>query len=331
VTRSGAIGVVAIGRNEGQRLLRCLTSLAGMRAVYVDSGSTDGSPLRARGLGIDVVELDRSRPFTAARGRNAGFERISERIPDLEWVQFIDGDCELHPDWIAAASAYLAAHADVAVVFGRRRERDPDASLYNRLADLEWDGSPGDALACGGDALIRAQVFREVGGYDPALIAGEDPDLCLRIRRAGYRIMRLDREMTLHDAAMLRFGQWWRRQFRSGHAYAEAAIGKRDPDPQKRRRLYSALLFAGVLPAAALAASACIGAAGWLTLTAYALPLARSYREVRPRCTARHAALYAVACTIGKFAELAGALRFAVDRFLRRRTATLIEYKGPDL
>ena len=63
------LGVVAIGRNEGERLRRCLNSVVGRghTVVYVDSGSTDGSTELARELGADVVELDLSLPFTMAQ------------------------------------------------------------------------------------------------------------------------------------------------------------------------------------------------------------------------------------------------------------------------
>ena len=63
--------------------------------VYVDSGSNDGSVQRARHLGADVIELDMRVPFTAARARNVGFRRLREISPDIEYVQFVDGDCEL--------------------------------------------------------------------------------------------------------------------------------------------------------------------------------------------------------------------------------------------
>src|SRR5215475_7559873 len=78
-------GVVAIGRNEGDRLVRCLRSLTkASKIIYVDSGSSDNSVREARSLGADVVELDPTTPFTAARARNAGFERLRQLAPDLQ-------------------------------------------------------------------------------------------------------------------------------------------------------------------------------------------------------------------------------------------------------
>ena len=191
-----------IGRNEGARLVACLASLTGQvrRLVYVDSGSTDGSVMAARAAGAEVVVLDMALPFTAARARNAGLAVLADAPP--EFVQLVDGDCAVQPGWIAAALAGFAAHPAAVVLCGRRRERFPEASVYNALADREWNTPIGPALTCGGDALMRFDAVQTVGGYDPRLIAGEEPDLCLRLRAKGGEVWRIDAEMTLHDAAM---------------------------------------------------------------------------------------------------------------------------------
>ena len=88
-------GVVVIGRNEGDRLTRCLASIGSTTSVivYVDSGSSDGSPMRAAAAGAVVHPLDLARPFTAARARNEGVLQLqrSSSLPDF--TQFIDGDC----------------------------------------------------------------------------------------------------------------------------------------------------------------------------------------------------------------------------------------------
>ena len=261
------VGVVAIGRNEGERLRRCLASLAGTvtRIVYVDSGSTDGSVEMARGLGAEVVELDRAVPFTAARARNAGLARLVQVAPDLSLVQFVDGDCEVAAGWIDAAMGSLREQPAVAVVCGRRRERDPGASPFNRLCDMEWDTPLGFADACGGDALMRVEPVRAAGGYDESLIAGEEPDLCLRLRRGGWRILRIDAEMTLHDAAMTRVRQWWRRTMRGGYAYAEgAARHGGGPERYWVREVRSNWLWGLALPVGALALAVPTG--GWSLL-----------------------------------------------------------------
>lgn len=219
------IGFVAIGRNEGERLKRCLSSLRQIsdRIVYVDSGSKDGSVDFARELGVNVVQLDVSQGFTMARARNAGWKRLLEISPGVTHVQFIDGDCELVDSWLPLAQAYTETHANIAVVCGRRRERFPERSLYNRLTDIEWNTPVGEARSCGGDALFRRSVLEAAGGYQEDLIAGEEPELCQRIRREGWKIARIDGDMTWHDADMLSFSQWWKRYVRGGYGASDVA------------------------------------------------------------------------------------------------------------
>ncbi|MDP3088412.1 MAG: glycosyltransferase [Methylotenera sp.] len=219
------IGVVVIGRNEGVRLLKCLQSLVGKvkHIVYVDSGSTDDSVVFAQNAGVDIVHLDVTIPFTAARARNAGAFYLLQKYDSLDYFQFVDGDCEVVNGWLDQAIIFLNTHPSVAVVCGRRRERFPDASIYNRLCDIEWNTPIGDAKACGGDALMRCDAFKSVNGFRGDLIAGEEPELCIRLRFAGYKVHRLEAEMTLHDAAMTSFKQWWRRTTRGGYAFALGA------------------------------------------------------------------------------------------------------------
>ena len=192
---SAKIGIVAIGRNEGERLKSCLRSVVGTagRVVYVDSGSTDRSVDAARAIGADVVALDMQVPFTAARARNEGLRRLRRGSPNLAYVQFIDGDCEIIAGWLERAAAFLDTHPDVALVCGRRHERYPKGSIYNMLCDIEWDTAVGEAKACGGDVLMRIDALEAVNGYRADLIAGEEPELCVRLRIAGWRRIRTGR------------------------------------------------------------------------------------------------------------------------------------------
>ena len=181
------MGVVAIGRNEGERLKRCLRSVPShVPVVYVDSASTDGSVEFARSTQATVVELDMAKPFSAARARNEGFASLLEYYPDITFVQFVDGDCELELHWLDRAKNFFESQPRIAAVCGRRRERYPKASLYNRMCDEEWNTPTGQADACGGDAMMRVKAFVDVGGYDAMMIAGEEPELCSRLRAAGW-------------------------------------------------------------------------------------------------------------------------------------------------
>ena len=330
------LGVVVIGRNEGARLIRCLRSVAdGVQVVYVDSGSTDGSVEAARGLNAAVVELDTARPFTAARARNAGFTRLLELRPDAELVQFLDGDCELHSEWLATAASEIQQRPEVAVVCGRRRERCPQHSIYNRLCDLEWDTPIGVARSCGGDALMRVASLRAVGGYNPDLIAGEEPELCVRLRAAQWTILRIDAEMTLHDAAMTRWQQWWRRAVRAGHAYAEVSAlhGRAGPRRQVRSNAFWATLpILGIVTALLAATVSSLGACAilGLVIAAYLVLSARVYRHRRRRgATPERARLYALFTVLAKFPMALGQLRYHINRATGRRQM-LIEYKAAE-
>src|SRR5690606_11642871 len=128
------VGVVVIGRNEGDRLRRCLESLLTQGAgpmVYVDSGSTDGSAQMAGSLGVFVEHLDTEVPFTMTRGRTSVYCKLMEMHPELAWVQFVDGDCEVDRNWVAQGLTFLRSQPEVVAVCGFRRERFPERSAYN--------------------------------------------------------------------------------------------------------------------------------------------------------------------------------------------------------
>lgn len=324
------VGLVAIGRNEGQHLHQCLLSVIGKVSaiVYVDSGSTDGSVELARSLGVDVIELDLSIPFTAARARNAGFAHLLKIDGQLEYVQFVDGDCEIVEGWLECAQHELDTHPDIAIVCGRRRERFPDFSIYNRLCDMEWDTSIGEAKACGGDAMMRVQAFQQVGGFNPALIAGEEPELCVRLQQQGWKIFRLDAEMTLHDAQMKSFSQWWNRAMRAGYAYVEGAwLHGREPERHWVRESRSIWFWGLLLPLLALGMAWTTHGFSLLLLIAYPALVSRIFFNLyRSNICSKHAALYALFCVVGKFAQVGGALRFLYSRLIGTKSK-LIEYK----
>lgn len=319
-------GVVVIGRNEGERLRACLLSVMHTGpVVYVDSDSTDDSVRMARGLGAEVMALDLTVSFTAARARNAGFKRLMELAPDLSYVQFVDGDCEVVAGWLAIAMEFLMAHPQVAVACGRRRERYPDRSVFNALCDEEWNTPVGEAKACGGDAVMRTAAFQGVQGFREDLIAGEEPELCVRLRAAGWRIWRLDAEMTIHDAAMTRLGQWWKRSVRAGYAFAEgASLHGGSPERHWVRESRSAWFWGAVIPLMVLPSVWVFGAPGLWLLAIYPVQFLRlAVRGARSRRRNCWRALFLV---LGKFPEVQGQMKFSWNRWMGRRSR-LIEYK----
>jgi GT2 family glycosyltransferase len=317
----GGVAAIVIGRNEGARLIKCLKSVHGAatRIIYVDSGSTDGSQRAAVALGAELVELDMSRPFTAARARNAGLEKLSRDLGEVVYVQFIDGDCTLHPDWIEAGRRFLTANPDVVAVSGNLLETYPDASIYNRLCADEWRVPPGEVRACGGIVMMRVYPLLQAGGFREDLIAGEEPELCVRLRRAGGKIWRLDTEMASHDAAMTRFGQWWQRTRRGGYAFAEGvALHGVPPEQHCVPELRRVVLWGMILPLVTV-----LGA----LVTPWALLLLMAWPTQVVRLRLRGMPWYrALFLTLTKLPEAQGALTYWWRRATGKSTR-LIEYK----
>ncbi len=275
-------------------------------------------------------------PFTAARARNAGAERLREQAAGVAMIQFVDGDCELAARWLDAAQGTLGAEPRLAAVCGRLRERRPEATIYNAMADIEWDAPVGEVRACGGNAMYRAEAFHAVGGFDERVPAGEEPELCLRLRREGWAIRRIAAEMGLHDADMTRFGQLWRRSVRGGHGYGQGIwMHGRGPERLYVRRVASIVVWTLSLPVGLVAAAVVFGsgvatgiaAAGLLGLhAAQAVRLiVRERRAGRPwpLAAARGGWLH-----VGKFAEAIGIAKFFANR-LRGRGQGVIEHRRP--
>jgi GT2 family glycosyltransferase len=240
-------------------------------------------------------------------------------------VQFVDGDCEIAEGWLDAATAFLDAHPEVAAVCGRRRERYPERSIYNLLCDIDWDRPTGETRACGGDAMIRCDAFRAVGGYNAALIAGEDPELCVRLRAAGWRIWRLAQPMTLHDAVMTRFTQWWTRAVRTGYVFAQGAhMHGRTPDRYCVRESRSAWLWGLGLPLTAAVLTLWLGPMALALLVVYPLQVTRL--AANGTRSARENWWSALFLVLGKLPEAIGQVKFLLHRYGGTR-ARLIEYK----
>ena len=334
------IGAVVIGRNEGVRLQRCLKSLLAVidHVVYVDSGSTDDSLTIAAECRVEIVSLDTSTKFSAGRARNDGFERLMMLHPELTLVQFVDGDCELMPGWIEAGFDQLSVRSDVAVVCGRRRERHPEHSLFNRLIDFEWNTPVGECSASGGDFLIRANYFHAVGGFNTQVIAGEEPELGFRIRQHGWRILRIDHEMTLHDAALTSISSWWKRERRSGYGGLDVHSRiARDSNSYFARHVRSTwfwslgwliLLCLMLAIGGLLNGMAGILSGGLFWFLATMVQIARIASRYRLPQISRIASLRMAALTLlSKWPQMLGLFTWLRDRWLGRHPR-LIEYKA---
>jgi hypothetical protein len=322
---SERLGFVVIGRNEAAHLPACFAALpaAGRPLVYVDSESRDDSVAIAERAGATVVRLDRARPLTAARSRNAGAARLLELDPAVTAIQFVDGDCELVAGFVDAAAHELFGDARLGGVCGRLLERHPDASPYNKMCALDWRMQGTGDGGYSGIMLVRVAAFRAVGGFLEELIAGEDPDFAFRLAQSNWTTRRIGHDMARHDAALASFGPWWRRTVRTGHSDAELAWRHRGfPGSDRQREVASTLLWGAGLPLAIVLAAA-LASPGWLAaLALYPLLWLRILlREGAAAGGGADARLYATACVVAKFAQALGVLRFALGlaRLLPRR------------
>jgi glycosyltransferase involved in cell wall biosynthesis len=328
----GDVGVVIIGRNEGPRLIRSLESLTPQSnaIVYVDSGSTDDSVAQAESCGVRVVQMDLSKPFTASRARNAGFEALVQHWPHVSQVQFVDGDCQILPGWLADASAALAADPNRVAVCGWGREIHPEHSIYNRICQVEWRmGSAGEVAAFGGLVMIRADAFKAVDGFDADVVAAEDDELAFRLRANGGTIFKLDRDCFAHDANILRFRQWWKRAQRGGYAYAQvSSMHGSGPEKKFVKELQRTKLWGIVAPALAIAGLPFTRGLSLGVFARYPIAMARAAQTARRRSnTWPDSVAWGVSCGLAVFPQAIGVRQFARNQ-RRGQTHQMIEYKS---
>lgn len=329
---TATIGIVVIGRNESKRLLLSLQSMQSSHCplIYVDSGSTDHSVSIAQPLVDSVLELDPAKPFSAARARNEGFERLTLLFPTLEFVQFVDGDCVLCEGWLEAAKQSMLSDARRAVIIGHLQESNPEASIYNRLCAMEWKSPAGDLRnfgALGGIFMVRVDVFKSLGGFNAHVIAGEDSEFGVRLSLAGYQVTKINHEMAIHDANMTTFTQWWTRAVRAGHAIGQRAHLNGKTSVQDCVQERKSTLFWGVfVPMLALLLLIPTRGMSMLILLAYAALALKVYFFRRNQNeSVSDAILYTKFIVLGKLANGLGLLKFYFNRFKQRYE--IIEYK----
>jgi GT2 family glycosyltransferase len=326
-------GVVVIGRNERPRLAAALAGIdaATARVVYVDSGSSDGSTELAESMAVPVLRLDPATLFSAARARNEGFAWLAARYPGLVLVQFLDGDCVLDANWLATAQATLVGNAQYGIVVGQLAERYPDQSIYNRLCALEWKGPAGELTQwgeIGGIMAVRPQVFTQLNGFNNSIIAGEDSEFGVRVGLAGFKIVRLAAAMATHDADMHRFGQWWQRSVRAGHAVGQryAANGHtaaRDGAKQRRSIGFWGLALPGVALLLAWPTSG-LSLAGLGLAYGYQFTRIARYKKKNGEGWA-DSFLYSFFTVVGRWPNALGFLKYQISR--RRGQFSIIEHK----
>ena len=120
--------------------------------VVVDNGSTDGTPLVARGLPVRLVREDRRGYGSACL---AGIAALATSPPDT--VVFLDGDFSDHPEEMPALLDAIAAGADLVIGSRMRGRREPGALLPQARF--------GNALACFLIHRIFGHRFTDLGPF----------------------------------------------------------------------------------------------------------------------------------------------------------------------
>ncbi len=323
-------GIVVIGRNEGKRLWACLRSVERVRcpAIYVDSRSTDDSVAIAQAAGVEVVELGAQDELSAALARNVGARALVAAHPDIDLVQFVDGDCEVSVGWMQAAMARMVAAPDLAAVCGYRHELRPRRNLFHRAVEQEWRmGATGVVSDFAGDVLLRRSWFERVGGYDTRAVAGEDTELSSRLRAAGGRIERLDMVATVHEIDMGSARQWWKRARRGGYGAAAVADLHRRTDRLFADQVVRMVLWGLVVPLLALVAWPRTRLPLLSLWVRWVVSTWRAARSVtNPAADALDRLAWGLSCSWAAVPGALGVLGFTIDR-LRGRRPRLIEYR----
>ncbi len=338
--RPPLVSIVVIGLDEGENLHGALRSatrevdrLAGAaEVIYVDSGSVDDSlEIAASYRGVKVESIARQ-AASAARARNAGL-----RIARGEYVQFLDGDMELETAWIARATATMSENRASAAV-GRIHERRLERTVWNRAFGQDWRVPAADEDRIGGASLWSRDALLTLGGFDETLRFGEDPDLSLRARKAGHRIVGLDRPMVTHDLDLRSFRGYWRRALAVGESRANLAIRHRSRETVTevlRPIAWLALAVMAIVGLGGLAMAGAFGTAASLaTIAALGLGalIARDARRRRlagvPRTNAIVHAIH------GRFVRIPvglGALLAILRGSARRGNGPVVAYLAPEI
>jgi glycosyltransferase involved in cell wall biosynthesis len=214
------LAAVIVARNEETRIGECIESVReagmafeGFEVVVVDSRSTDRTADIARRHDVRTVRIRPAIRCTAALARVVG-----QRMTRSRHVLFVDGDTIIERNWLVRAVDLLDAQRDLAGIGGMLREvYYRGGTRVGEIADFFRMG-PGieEAYQLGGNALYRRAALERVGSFHGGVISHEEAELAGRLRRTGYRLVRIPATVgTHHTGARDTFAEGWRR-FRSG-------------------------------------------------------------------------------------------------------------------
>ncbi|WP_411819743.1 AAA family ATPase [Hyphococcus formosus] len=254
---SAITGVVVLGTDPRISPEAAIRSVGDGRAiVFVPMGQMPDAMGVARKSGAVIAEQGGKGAPSAGRARNAGYRQLKKIAPHTRYVQFIDADSALDPDWLRQAERFMNRRPEVAVIEGlvNRNGRRPN---FATLAAEKKAESPGEIVTVAGEAaLVRCEAFEAAGGFRGDLLACEMDDLCIRQRKRGSHIWRVDADMIIREARRNPKMGWWQRSLRLGfdNAYAMSLHG----NPPERHGVGAtvwSVLWGGVFPLTILMAA----------------------------------------------------------------------------
>ena len=154
--------------------------------IVVDNASEDGA--------ADMVEADFPQVQLIRRPVNCGVSGWNDgfAVAHGDWVLALDDDCYLPPDGLRRAVEGAGAECADLVSFGVRSSEKPDHRFDHRYRT-------GLLTFWGCAALIRRDVLRELGGYDPEIFVwANELEFTLRLFDRGYRHLHLPEVVAVH-------------------------------------------------------------------------------------------------------------------------------------
>lgn len=318
------IGAVIVGSDPRVSPEAAIRSLPeGCAVVFMPLGPMNEAVAAARKAGAEIADIGKG-PQTAGRAKNAGYRHLKKILPGVRYVQFMDAASVLDPDWLVHAEKFMERRPEVAVIEGRMRRRNGDEVRFPTVAEQRKNETPGEIVSVvAPGAFMRTESFEAAGGFRGDLLSCEDDDLCIRQRRRGAHIWRLESDMMIREP---RKTSWWKRAVLRGfdNAYAMSLHGgppeRHGVGETVRAVLWGFFIPVGIVAAAALGAvvasmfapmtPAPIAAAGVLAIGAavYGFKILASILRRGPfRLKSWGEAFGAV---FGRFAEALGVFRF---------------------